>query len=221
MLSAPELLNPDHDMAGFDCGVVSLNIWLDRRAMANQVSGASRTFVVCAGGKVVGYYALASSAVAPAAAPGRFHRNMPDPIPVVVLGRLAIAVRLDVLLHRGADVVHPRARPYHPNRLLERTLRHRKQPLGLGRHAPHRHRHRRVAEVPVELGPEVDRQDVALAQHTLVRRNPVDHLLVHRRANRRGIPVVPLERRNRAGVDNHPLGHLIELARRHPGRHVP
>lgn len=54
--------------------------------MANQVSGASRTFVTCEGSKVVGYYALASSAVAPAAAPGRFRRNMPDPVPVVVLG---------------------------------------------------------------------------------------------------------------------------------------
>lgn len=91
MLRAPEPLNPDHDIAGFDCGVASLNTWLERRAAANQVSGASRTFVICEGSKVVGYYALASSAVAPAAAPGRFRRNMPDPVPVVVLGRLAIA----------------------------------------------------------------------------------------------------------------------------------
>ncbi|HEX7639231.1 MAG TPA: GNAT family N-acetyltransferase [Burkholderiaceae bacterium] len=91
MLRAPEPLNPDHDIAGFDCGVASLNSWLERRAAANQVSGASRTFVICEDSKVVGYYALASSAVAPAAAPGRFRRNMPDPIPVVVLGRLAIA----------------------------------------------------------------------------------------------------------------------------------
>jgi GNAT superfamily N-acetyltransferase len=39
---------------------------------------------------VVGYYALASGAVAPAAVPGRFRRNMPGPIPVVVLARLAV-----------------------------------------------------------------------------------------------------------------------------------
>lgn len=91
MLRAPEPLNTDHDIAGFDCGVASLNDWLERRAAANQVSGASRTFVVCEARKVVGYYALASSAVVPAAAPGRFRRNMPDPVPVVVLGRLAIA----------------------------------------------------------------------------------------------------------------------------------
>ena len=91
MLRAPEPLSPGHDTAGFDCGTASLNHWLARRAAANQVSGASRTFVACEDRKVVGYYALASSAVAPAAAPRRFRRNMPDPVPVVVLGRLAVA----------------------------------------------------------------------------------------------------------------------------------
>lgn len=90
MLSAPEPLAADHAIADFDCGVPSLDAWLQRRAAANQVSGASRTFVVCDDDRVVGYYALASSAVAPAAAPGRFRRNMPDPVPVVVLGRLAV-----------------------------------------------------------------------------------------------------------------------------------
>jgi len=92
MLQAPAPLGPDHEIAGFDCGVASLNQWLERRAAANQISGASRTFVVCEDRKVVGFYALASSAVASAAAPGRFRRNMPDPVPVVVLGRLAVAV---------------------------------------------------------------------------------------------------------------------------------
>ncbi len=96
MARAPEPLQPDHDSAGFDCGVASLNHWLQRRAPANQVSGASRTFVSCEGRKVVGYYALASSAVVPAAASGRFRRNMPDPVPVVILGRLAVASS-----HRG------------------------------------------------------------------------------------------------------------------------
>lgn len=91
MLRAPQPLDPAHDTAGFDCGVASLNHWLERRAAANQASGASRTFVACEDRKVVAYYALASSAIAPAAAPGRFRRNMPDPVPVVVLGRLAVA----------------------------------------------------------------------------------------------------------------------------------
>lgn len=91
VLRAPEPLAPSHAVETFDCGTPSLNSWLQRRAAANQISGASRTFVLCEGDTVVGYYALASSAITTAAAPGRFRRNMPDPVPVVVLGRLAIA----------------------------------------------------------------------------------------------------------------------------------
>lgn len=91
MIQAPEPLTAEHSIGGFDSGVASLDDWLRRRALRNQASGASRTFVVCDAGQVVAYYALAASAVAPGAAPGRFKRNMPDPIPVVVLARLAIA----------------------------------------------------------------------------------------------------------------------------------
>jgi GNAT superfamily N-acetyltransferase len=89
-LSAPELLVEDHDLAAFDSGEPSLDDWLRKRALANQAGGASRTFVACEEKRVVGYYALASGAVTAASVPGRFKRNMPDPIPVVLLGRLAI-----------------------------------------------------------------------------------------------------------------------------------
>ena len=91
MLGAPEPLTADHALDGFDSGVASLDDWLRRRALQSQASGASRAFVVCDAGLVVGYHALAASAVAGAAALGRFRRNMPDPVPVVVLARLAIA----------------------------------------------------------------------------------------------------------------------------------
>lgn len=89
-LSAPAPLADHHLLSDFDSGVPSLDDWLRRRARANQASGASRTFVLCEGERVVAYYALASGAVKGIEAPGRFRRNMPDPIPVVVLGRLAI-----------------------------------------------------------------------------------------------------------------------------------
>jgi predicted N-acetyltransferase YhbS len=89
-VSAPEPLTERHDTAAFSSGVESLDAWLKRRAMKNQATGASRTFVVCEGNRVVAYYALASSAITVEEAPGRFRRNMPDPIPVVVLGRLAV-----------------------------------------------------------------------------------------------------------------------------------
>jgi GNAT superfamily N-acetyltransferase len=89
-LSAPEALADHHVVDAFDCGEPDLDIWLRRRALANQVSGASRTFVVCRMAHVVGFYALAAGAIASNEAPGRLRRNMPDPIPVLVLGRLAV-----------------------------------------------------------------------------------------------------------------------------------
>jgi GNAT superfamily N-acetyltransferase len=89
-LSAPEPISTNHQIGDFTSGVVSLDAWLKRRALANQASGAARTFVVCEADKVISYYALASGSVTVAGAPGRFRRNMPDPIPVVVLARLAV-----------------------------------------------------------------------------------------------------------------------------------
>ena len=89
-LSAPEPITTNHQIGDFTSGVVSLDEWLKRRAIANQASGAARTFVVCEAHKIISYYALASGSVTVAGAPGRFRRNMPDPIPVVVLARLAV-----------------------------------------------------------------------------------------------------------------------------------
>ncbi len=88
--AAPQPLTDAHQVAEFNSGVASLDDWLKRRARSNQASGASRTFVLCEGEKVIGYYALASGGVTIGEAPGRFRRNMPDPIPVVILARLAI-----------------------------------------------------------------------------------------------------------------------------------
>jgi GNAT superfamily N-acetyltransferase len=89
-LAPPEPLTEQHDTRTFACGVESLDIWLKRRALKNQATGASRTFVACSGRRVVAYYALASGAITVDEALGRFRRNMPDPIPTVVLGRLAV-----------------------------------------------------------------------------------------------------------------------------------
>lgn len=89
-LSSPEPLTEEHETDSFDSIEPQLNDWLRRRARPNQASGASRTYVVCEGKVVVAYYALASGAIAQAAVPGRFRRNMPNPIPVVVLARLAV-----------------------------------------------------------------------------------------------------------------------------------
>lgn len=89
-LSAPAPLADHHQLDPFNSGVATLDDWLKRRARANQASRASRTFVVCEDNRVVAYYALASGAVSAAEAPGKFRRNMPNPIPVAVLARLAV-----------------------------------------------------------------------------------------------------------------------------------
>jgi GNAT superfamily N-acetyltransferase len=83
-------VNSSHGLADFRSGVPVLDDWLKRRALQNQETGATRTFVVCRESRVVAYHALASGGVAIVQAPGRFRRNMPDPIPVAVLARLAI-----------------------------------------------------------------------------------------------------------------------------------
>ncbi|MDR1265859.1 MAG: GNAT family N-acetyltransferase [Propionibacteriaceae bacterium] len=88
----PQPLGEAHDLTGFDSGQSPLDDWLADRAPRNQRSGAPRTFVVTAAGQatVVGFYSLASSSVHLAAAPGTVRRNMPAPIPVILLGRLAV-----------------------------------------------------------------------------------------------------------------------------------
>ena len=90
VLSAPEPLAEHHQLGDFDSGEPSLDDWLKRRALKNQVNGSSRTYVVCEGDAVIGYYCLAAGAIDHAEAPSAMKRNRPDPVPVLVLGRLAI-----------------------------------------------------------------------------------------------------------------------------------
>lgn len=94
-LSAPQPLSATHGLEGFSCGEPSLDDWLLRRALLNQTTGASRTFVVTdESGQVLAYYALAAGAVSHQDSPGSVRRNMPDPVPVMVLARLAVDQRL-------------------------------------------------------------------------------------------------------------------------------
>jgi len=89
-ITAPDKLTAAHDISQFQCGEPELDDWLRRRALQNEESGASRSYVICIGRRVVGYYALAAGAADHTIAPGRVKRNMPNPVPVMVIGRLAI-----------------------------------------------------------------------------------------------------------------------------------
>ena len=89
-INRPELLDKIHDIADFDCGNETLNDWLKKRALKNQNQGANKTFVICDGKQVIGYYALATGSIERINVPKSLTRNMPNPIPIIVLGRLAI-----------------------------------------------------------------------------------------------------------------------------------
>ena len=89
--SAPTPIAEQHELDSFHCGEPDLDDWLCRRALANERSGASRTYVVCSGKAVAGYYCLAAGSVVRAGMPRPLQRNMPEPVPVIVLGRLAVS----------------------------------------------------------------------------------------------------------------------------------
>lgn len=89
-LAPPRPIQASDDLSLFDSGRPVVDDWLRQRAIRNQEAGASRTYVVCENARVVGYYVLASGSVECEKAPGKVRRNMPDPIPVMLMGRLAV-----------------------------------------------------------------------------------------------------------------------------------
>lgn len=92
-LTAPAPITAVHEVADFNSGEPSLDEWLKRRALKNDATGASRCFVLCAGNAVIGYYSLSAGAISHETALKAMRRNMPDPLPVLLLGRLAIDKR--------------------------------------------------------------------------------------------------------------------------------
>lgn len=89
-LAGPELLGAHHQIDAFDCGDDALDAWLLRKAARNQAEGSSRTWVVTEGRRVVAYYASSTAVVLRADASRRAGRNQPDPLPALLLGRMAV-----------------------------------------------------------------------------------------------------------------------------------
>lgn len=94
-LAAPVPLTEHHELDSFNCSEPSLNDWLQKRARGNVASGGSNVFVCCDGNKVLAYYATSASSVLHSDVPKKLTRNMPNPIPVVLLGRLAVDASLE------------------------------------------------------------------------------------------------------------------------------
>jgi GNAT superfamily N-acetyltransferase len=91
-VTPPRPLAEDDDRNLFDCGRESLNAWFRRHAWANQASGASRVNVIAdtMSGRIVGYVTLSASQIERAFLPKSQQRNRPDPVPVMLLGQLAV-----------------------------------------------------------------------------------------------------------------------------------
>jgi len=89
-LKAPSPITIEHALSHFDSGEPSLDHWLKKRALKNHIRGASRCFVVSSGTNVVGYYSLSAGAINHEGALKSMRRNMPDPLPILLLGRLAV-----------------------------------------------------------------------------------------------------------------------------------
>lgn len=92
-LQAPEKLSAKHSLIDFSSGDCSLDEWLIKRALKNIKNRASQTFVICNDERVIAYYALSGGTISHKEAYKKLTRNMPDPIPVVTLGRLAVDVK--------------------------------------------------------------------------------------------------------------------------------
>ena len=89
-LTAPEPIGERHDVSRFESGAESLDAWLRRKARLNEAKGGARTCVVCDGDRVIGFYSLAASSVERRRVSSRAGRSMPEPIPVILLGQLAV-----------------------------------------------------------------------------------------------------------------------------------
>ncbi|MDR3438831.1 GNAT family N-acetyltransferase [Telmatospirillum sp.] len=89
-LSAPEPLNAAHDLSQFSSGKPAPDLWLKIHALSNQEKGFTVVMVVHDGGRVVGYYGLAPTAVVPTVLPRSIKTGQPpDPVPCLLLGQLA------------------------------------------------------------------------------------------------------------------------------------
>ena len=93
--AGPELLAGDHVLSGFDCGSTALNDWLVRRALTNQSSGTSRTWVVVEveTSQVVAFYASSTASILRSSAPKKIGRNQPEEMPAVLLARMGVDSR--------------------------------------------------------------------------------------------------------------------------------
>jgi GNAT superfamily N-acetyltransferase len=91
-LRRPALLDPRrHDRKQFESGAPRLDDWLRRYAGQSRRRDTAATWVVAdANDLVVGYASVAMTGVDRSAAPEVLAKGAPDPVPALLLGRLAV-----------------------------------------------------------------------------------------------------------------------------------
>lgn len=92
VFGAPTPIEATHETAAFTCGKAALDDWLKTRALKSEGRSA-RTYVVCAGNSVAAYYCLATGSVRRAERLRRLAGDVPDHVPIIVIGRLAVDSR--------------------------------------------------------------------------------------------------------------------------------
>ena len=83
------------DLANFDCGEKSLNLFLQKHALNNDRAGLGRTFVAVEQGMnhAAGYFTISTGSVKFDTVPEHAAKRLPKyPIPTVHIGRLAVDV---------------------------------------------------------------------------------------------------------------------------------
>jgi predicted N-acetyltransferase YhbS len=104
----PRPLSQSDDREAFDCGRESMNLWFRRHGWRNHASGMSRISVIVDGfsGVVVGYVSLSAAQIEREVLPRADQRNRPDPVPVILLGRLAVDLRYTGKGHAASLLFH-------------------------------------------------------------------------------------------------------------------
>lgn len=97
LFTRPVRLKPEHREAldKFECGERALDLWLQTKALPNEVTGGSRTFVSFSTetGELAGFFSLASHSVEHDDLRAKLRRNKPSLLPTILLGRLAVSKR--------------------------------------------------------------------------------------------------------------------------------
>jgi len=93
-----ELNKAIHDRAGFDCGTIELNTFLQRHAYRHMKVGVSKTMVLPAAKKlsnqkypICSFYTVAPSSIQRETLPENLSKSLPGyPVPVFLIAQLAV-----------------------------------------------------------------------------------------------------------------------------------